>query len=329
MPCFSPVKAIRFNGSDPDMFTKSGKRRIFFGNKGAHLAQVYPATVERLDLPCGKCLGCKLRRISDWSIRCMHEASFYPRSSFLTITYKTEYLPPNRSLCHPDIQRFLKRLRQHLRRTYDEKGLKYFMCGEYGEAKGRPHYHMLLFGWDFPDKVRVENNPGCRDALYQSPELDKLWGMGDVKIGEVTGKSAAYVARYSLKKLRHVEGVKEYAATGREAPYILCSKGLGRSWFRRFRSDVFPGDTVVDPEARRPRQVPRFYDKLLEEVDKPALDKVKSKRQEKLGRLNPKDRTPERLAARAEVARLRVENLSRELEKRNRASENSSGSAGR
>lgn len=316
MPCYRPVTAFRFHGDNPEFRHPSGKLRLFFGLKGYDALARYPSMHEVVELPCGTCVGCKLRRVSDWALRCVHEASLHDRTSFLTLTYRTSRLPPNRSVLKRDHQIFFKRLRQQLRREYKvTHKVRYFLCGEYGARKGRPHYHAVLFGWDFPDRELVPNPKGGDNPLYTSPFLERVWQNGDVRIGEVTPASAAYVARYTLKKFRAEEGDREYLQTGRKAPYVVCSKGLGRGWFKAFRSDVFPRDSVLDPESRTPRPVPRFYDKLLAEVDAAAATVVKEKRAVKSAKGNLADRTPERLRVREQVTAIKVGALVRHVDK--------------
>lgn len=91
-----------------------------------------------LQVPCGKCIGCKSDKAMMWSIRCYHEASLHERNAFVTLTY--EDAPP--ALVKEDLQKFFKRARH----SFD---FRYFACGEYGEATHRPHYHALIFGQDF------------------------------------------------------------------------------------------------------------------------------------------------------------------------------------
>ena len=38
-------------------------------------------------LPCGKCLACRLERARQWAVRGFHEAQMHPHSSFITLTY--------------------------------------------------------------------------------------------------------------------------------------------------------------------------------------------------------------------------------------------------
>lgn len=315
MPCFRPLQAYRFHVAQPWSFHESGKRKLFFGRAASRLLMEFGWAHELVSLPCGKCVGCLVRRVSDWSLRCVYEAQFWDRSSFLTLTYRTAALPANRSLLKADHQKFFKRLRQRLKRDHGVGALKYYMCGEYGERKGRPHYHVVLYGWDFPDRVQVPNNPGARDSLFTSPLLESVWGNGDVRIGEVSSESAAYVARYTMKKLRGAKGKAFYEANAQVPPYTACSKGVGRSHFERFRDDHFPCDEAVDPSSMQVRPVPRYFDKLLEAVDAEAFAEVKAARVERAMEIDPAECTPARLAVREECLRAKLGLLMRKVER--------------
>lgn len=95
-----------------------------------------------VQIPCGRCIGCRLEHSRQWAIRCVHEASLHEENTFLTLTYNNEYVDPNFSLNKTDITNFLKRLRKNTGRK-----IRYFQCGEYGEQFHRPHHHVLLFGY--------------------------------------------------------------------------------------------------------------------------------------------------------------------------------------
>ena len=92
----------------------------------------------------------------------------------------------------------MKKLRKALGKN--GKRIRFFHCGEYGESTSRPHYHAIIFGYDFPDKKKWRTTDRG-DILYRSPLLETLWDKGSSEIGSVTFESAAYVARYSLKKI--------------------------------------------------------------------------------------------------------------------------------
>ena len=105
-------------------------------------------------------------------LRCEHEVSLRDDNSWLTLTYDDENLPDNGSLRKKDLSGFLKRLRS--RRSGDV--IRFFACGEYGGRFDRPHYHVLLFGYGFPDKVPGPERNGYR--MWNSEELDETWSKG-------------------------------------------------------------------------------------------------------------------------------------------------------
>jgi len=148
------------------------------------------------EVPCGKCLGCRLSRSREWALRCVHEASLHEQNCFVTLTYSPENLPSDAGLHHPHFQKFMKRLRK----KYSGRDIRYYMCGEYGERTNRPHYHALLFGLDFPDWEYVSTSDSGHE-VFTSKTLEKIWGLGFVTIGTVTFESAAYCAPYIMKKL--------------------------------------------------------------------------------------------------------------------------------
>jgi len=237
-------------------------------------------------VPCGRCIGCRLERSRQWALRCVHEASLYERNTFITLTYDPENLPPSGTLVKKDFQDFMKRLR----RKYPDK-IRYFHCGEYGEQLARPHYHACLFNFDFADKLLWKKSDG--GDLYVSESLNEIWGLGLCVLGSVTFDSAAYVARYVLKK--HSENVKTEAAyyhwenhyvdrdTGliRDPEYITMSRGgrkkgshgIGASWMKEFAGDVYPEDSVVVKGIKmRP---PKYYDKIYDIENHEELEKIK------------------------------------------------------
>ena len=109
-------------------------------------------------------------------------------------------IPPNSfpadgSLNLRHVQLFLKRLRK----KFTGVKIRFFCCGEYGPKLGRPHYHLILFGLDFDDKILFKKAKSGN--LYTSKILSDCWGKGYVTTGAVTLQSAGYVARYCLKKI--------------------------------------------------------------------------------------------------------------------------------
>lgn len=233
MPCYHPIPASQ---------DQSGARVVLYP-KG----HVGDPSMVNLKLPCGNCLGCRSTRANEWARRCVHEARCFERNSFVTLTYNDDWLPVNGWLEPVAFTKFMKRLRKRV------PGVRYFACGEYGSTTGRPHYHALLFNCGFDDTSRVGKD------LFESDMMSDLWKFGEHRLGAVTGASANYIAKYSLKKL----GVDYGEAP---PPFLRMSlkPAIGHSWLARFSGDLKHGYMVVDGRKCR---IPRSYMKRLSVVD--------------------------------------------------------------
>lgn len=233
----------------------------------------------------------------------MHDAN-----SFITLTYNNEHLPTDYSLNHKHFQGFIKRYRK---RIHPLK-LRYYVAGEYGDDRSRPHFHACIFGHR-PDDLRLHAKSESGQYIYTSAFLTALWPFGFSSVGELTFESAAYVARYVMKKItgpnadRHYETVDPETGeiSDRRPEYCRMSlkPGIGADWFRKYSSDVFPEDHVFS--RGRPAKPPRYYDKLLDRVDPDLLEAIKFSRSEK-ARERAGDNTPERLAVKETLANRRV-----------------------
>jgi len=188
-------------------------------------------------------------------------------SCMLNLTYNDDWLPEHGQLFKDDLQRFFKRMRK--------AGLKfrYVASGEYGDFSRRPHFHIALFGVDFSDdRIRFGSAIGG-DATFTSAMVTKLWPKGNHLIGTLNFESAAYIARYILKKIKGLQKPEPLYVddvTGEvvlpNPEFLIMSKGIGRSWFRDFfMSDVFPHASVITAQGTK-APVPRFYKTLLKEV---------------------------------------------------------------
>lgn len=232
----------------------------------------------------------------------MHEISV-----FLTLTYSDENLPEGNSLVKSHFQSFMKRLRKR-----HGKPIRFFHCGEYGETTARPHYHAIIFGIDFADKKLYSTNHQG-DKLYSSEILDEIWGKGKCWIGSVTPESTAYVARYIMKKVtgelaqEHYETVN--LSTGeiyaRTPEYITMSNrpGIGYEWFKKYKSDLFPSDTVIT--RGKESLPPAYYLKKYAELNQKGADKIKARRVRRAKKCSA-DSTTERLRTRLECKKSKL-----------------------
>lgn len=256
MTCYHPLMAYRGRTR-----SQNGKFPIVFTPKDGY----YDMPIQ---VPCGQCAGCRLDQSKQWALRCVHEAQVHDENCFITLTYNNENLPKDGSLNKRDFQLFMKRLRK----KYGE-GIRYYMCGEYGERYSRPHYHACIFGFDFPDKELWKNEKGVR--LYRSKSLEILWEYGYSSIGEVNFETAAYVARYVRKKLNNK---LDFVYEGKQKEFALMSRrpGLGRAWYEKYKGDCYPKDFVTHKGKKL--KPPRYYDYLYD-IEKPEeMEVVKSNR---------------------------------------------------
>lgn len=172
----------------------------------------------KMSLPCGKCFLCRERRLKDIALRCVHEAATHQQSCVITNTYNGRHIPADGKLNPKDWSTFMKRLRRQV-----DHPIRALAVGEYGSKTKRPHIHALIFGMDCLGGAQVID-PDAPNRQYTSVHLDKLWGKGHVRLGEVTSASAAYVAGYALKARDASGEYKETFSYPKKPP-------LGRGWY--------------------------------------------------------------------------------------------------
>lgn len=201
-------------------------------------------------VPCNKCPECLNNRRNAWSYRINKESELYPDDmlSFVSIDYAPAFLHVNELqepvLYKKDLQKFIKDIRNHT-----DLKFKYYAIGEYGETRGRPHYHILFFGLplDFP--------------------FIDFWYRGRVDVGQVEPASIHYVAGYFMLQ-------DNYSDT-QPKPFSLMSKNIGIEHFIKRKESylhyVKENQPVTIGNYSLP--VPRYYKKLLQkEYNLPAFE---------------------------------------------------------
>lgn len=221
-----------------------------------------------ISVPCGKCMACQIRKRKDWTTRLSHESSCYgDNCCFVTLTYNDDNLPvtdynslassstdspklfdrgfgslPLPTLFVSDVQKFIKRLRRHLEyspksatkrqgRDYCSTPIRYYAVGEYGGKFGRPHYHLLIFGWSPSDMTfHCERNG---HIIYRSAQIEKLWKFGYSTVEPVQGGVARYCSRYVTKKFARLESDDPFKSA--QVPEFFLQSvrhgGIGSTWF--------------------------------------------------------------------------------------------------
>jgi len=311
MPCYNPLTAYQTVGGE-----------VVFNETRRHDIS------RQLQLACGQCIGCRLERSRQWAIRCMHEASLYEFNCFITLTYDEKNLPEDGSLNYRDFQLFMKRLRKQTalpasglhaasRHLLTKNKIRFYMCGEYGEINNRPHFHACLFNLDFKDKVLLKKSSSGHE-LYTSPTLEKIWTKGYSTIGALTFESAAYTARYIMKKINGQQANKHYENINQETGEITIKKseinnmsrkpGIASQWLEKYMTDVYPHDYVVTRGQKN--KPPRYYDKKLQLTNPEMYDTLQFERN-KTAQENYQDNTPQRLKDKETVAKAKINQLKR------------------
>lgn len=256
----------------------------------------YSKEFATFQIPCGKCISCRLESARQTAVRCIHEAQQYENNSFITLTYSDENLKSPK-LKYQHFQQFIKKLRSKIQddylkekypgiKSYDERKEKYkslekedqkwiqenirisvFVTGEYGDKNKRPHWHAIIFNYKFRDAKHYRTTDRG-DKIYTSKDLDKLWGHNDPEkrpneIGDVTIDSAGYVARYATKKLYHGrDGEHDYNPISRRS----SKHAIGKKWIEKYYKQVFNQGFVTFKNSKGDVikcGIPRYYEKWL------------------------------------------------------------------
>jgi hypothetical protein len=324
MACYRPLQAWQSHDGKIVVCKKTQATE-------ARTARLGPDHKRSLELPCGRCIGCRIDRTKQWAARCVHEASQHDENSFLTLTIDQQKLTKSQefsstarqdrplktgklrarttranaapsketeehtytnnmlNLSKRTHQLFIKRLRKHLG---PNKPIAFFMCGEYGKKLTNPHYHYLIFGHNFNDRIYIKKSG--RKKLYESPTLDKLWGHGLAWIGDVTPESAAYVAGYVLKKITGDKALNHYKGLTPEFGLMSRNPAIGKNWIEQYHTETYTHDKIFQLDfGQKP---PRYYDDYLKKYN-PTLHETIKLTRSKAAAANP-DNTPSRRADR-------------------------------
>lgn len=338
MPCHYPLQ-----GHFVQIVTKAGalgrkfiplKHRMDLFKKGLPM----PPSDEYNEYgsnPCGRCMDCRLDRSRETGLRALHESRLYEDNCFITLTFSQPMLERygiltdgGYSLDRDLVTRFIKKVRQKFdngfefddrftkSKFYDARKIRVFGCGEYGEELGRPHYHLCLFNCNFPDRVKWKKINGFWH--YTSSILSSLWSIDGVSLGQASVadfsfETAAYCARYSLKKINGPKAADHYK--GRLPEFLIFPTrggGIGKPWFELYgKSDVVPTDTcLINGAVCKP---PRYYDKLREREDPEGFARAKELRAVKAAE-GSEDNVWARLKVKEKCMNARIRLLVRNLE---------------
>ena len=310
MPCYHPMIAVR---------ELNGKVKVIGAEASANVVNYRwqnESFIKTFTIPCGKCIGCRLEYSRQWAIRCVKELETTKGQSwFLTLTYDNDHLPRKTfqeeasgtrvqvgELRPTDLQLFIKRLRERVRRKYNVE-LRFFACGEYGDKYKRPHYHAIIFNLPLEetDMSYWSSNEG--HVLYRNSFIDEVWNKGIVTVQEVTWECCAYVARYVMKKATGPNGFSYASDNGLQEEFVRMSRrpGIGQQYYINHKDDIFkvtfsdfgvkkvsPGNLGYAVTNNGPVLLRscKYYDKLFDVEDSFGLAQVKRGRLAEAQRVN-------------------------------------------
>lgn len=197
------------------------------------------------EVPCKKCLSCRLSYSLNWAMRLMDEYKTCGHALFVTLTYDDDHLPLLQPFNRPTLlsksqfKNKMKVLREVFRRKLGQT-VRYYMCAEYGSLYHRPHYHIIFFGLDLPD-LELLKVTKCGSRIYTSKILQSGWKYGFSSVGDVTANTCAYVARYCLKKQ-----IDSVFYDGRVQEWVNMSNrdAIGKSYALEHLDDIYKTDSV-------------------------------------------------------------------------------------
>lgn len=304
MPCVHPIHGFRAPGG-----------QVRHSRAGAW--EDRPQTIS-----CGQCIECLLTRSRHAAARIVHESQLHDENAFLTLTLEDKHLGDFQSLDVRHWQLFAHRLRKAMA----PQKLRFYTAGEYSDwPRRRPHYHSCVnidFHWD-----RVffkDTDQGHK--IYTSKTLDDLWKLGKCFIAQTTFESAAYTARYMMKKITGPNAEHFYKNVNKTTGEIWNvipefttqsrRPGLGKHWIDKFYPEVYGNrdhlrdEIVINGRKMRP---PKYYDQQLEKIDPYHFKLIKAKRI-KAALDHQDDNTTERLIVKEKCAFAKFSQLQRTLE---------------
>lgn len=275
MPCCKPnsieldarYKGIKFLG--PAQFARELIDRRLASGVDGYVTQLY-------DVPCGKCLDCSIARKYDRATRIMLEASCFTNNVFITVTIDQENLKSN-DLADNLFTQFKKDFRRVYGeaqycpisyknrkknfKSYTHKKFKFIETGEYGDLRGRKHYHAIIFNHSFRDLRDTGFYSSKGNPVFTSDALRNLWKLGNVQCENLTFDLALYVGKYITDGWEDDYSVDPETNQPRKKPYSTSSHGIGLTWLKKYYKDLLGAGVVMLNDRDCP--IPRYFKKKM------------------------------------------------------------------
>lgn len=137
---------------------------------------------------------------------------FYDKSRSHSKIFKRKPFKYINILCKEDLQKFLKRLRFHIRKDFGSE-IRFFACGEYGPQTFRPHYH-IIFYFDDPRLVDVMQD-----------YIRKCWQYGDSNYE--SARTINGTANYAASYCNGTTNLPSFYQNKSIKPFTIHSKHFG------------------------------------------------------------------------------------------------------
>jgi hypothetical protein len=309
MPCYSPLIRIE----DTSKWLKATDGHYYHPAKIQKASNILGERLEDMDektenilwkygytpIPCGNCIGCRLDYSREWANRGYLEAKCWEQNYFVTLTYDDEHLTKldfteddqgftysdpewNGTLVPKDFTQFIKSLRQIMKRDYNEEGIRFMGCGEYGEEGERPHYHLIFFNLNLPVETFYSPKIKNGNTYWQNKIIERAWDKGISNISDATWNTIAYTARYITKKINGKTSSQHYAELGQRKEFFRVSRmpGIGYPYYEKYKDEIYKNDNIIikNKEGAIASKPPKYFDKLYEQENPEKFRKIKIKR---------------------------------------------------
>lgn len=272
MNCFKPIHIL-----DPDWVH-------YLSEHGIEPFELSPSIrrLHEISVPCGRCEACLQSVANEWRIRIQEEFYVSQNALFFTLTYQDDKVPILkswnaydeqvfvRSVCKRDIQLFLKRIREEIRKEFPHCKLRYYICSEYGPSTFRPHYHGILFNLPCYEPNNLVSLKKSIDLLF------KCWSNGFVSADKVIPERIGYVTKY----LCSTSTLPPELNRKHTKPFRMMSQGLGRSYFQNASRYFWHKDGLNNyyPDGNVKCALPRYFKRKI--FDDEELVKLRDKSSE-------------------------------------------------
>lgn len=216
--------------------------------------------------PCGVCPNCRADKISLIEQRAKYEWKSHEFCAFVRFSYDDLHLPyinyvvdsdnnmlpvGRPSIIPSDFKSIPRSIRDSFRYKI-KKGLplpkncssnfSWLGSAEYGDLRGRPHYHFIFFGLDF---------------AYVKPFLQKLWPYGSIDVRPLKNGAIRYVLDYLSEEVNSEFADRDYFDKGLIQPFVSFSKSFGSDFYKANFADIRDKGSVRIGNRYVP--VPSYY----------------------------------------------------------------------